>query len=301
MALTTTTAANVLHDVIAPGFVEGVYRQTAPISLFGNPIGPFGNTSRIWKLNSSGNTSTSLYSEGDALSGAGNQGWSSASDPYLAVRYEVEATGHAKAALREGARDVDALGEEFILGQQDLIDLVATTIQSGTNGMETAVDSTATYAGVTRGSATWFESAETAVNGQLAVTDGLNLIETMADNDRGSRMENSVWLMPWNQYTNMYNLTGGPAAQTIGDADKVPGYLGQTFARLPVIPVPSMTDTVIMLLDLTFGNWEMIEHQPLMVHDQGRSGDADLYLVTYMFKLVCKHPKMQGKLTGVTA
>tara|TARA_Y100000310_G_scaffold295741_1_gene327377 strand:- start:2639 stop:3544 length:906 start_codon:yes stop_codon:yes gene_type:complete len=301
MALTTSTASEILHDVIAPGFVEGVYRQTAPIPLFGTPIGPFGNTSRKWKLNSSGNSSVAVYTEGQPLSGAGVQGWSSASDPYLAVRYEVEATGHAKAALREGARDVDALGEEFILGQKDLVDLVATTIQSGTNGMETAVDATATYATVARGSASWFESAETAVSGLLAVTDGLDLIETMADNDRGSNIANSVWLMPWNQYTNLYNLQGGPANQNIGDADKVPGYLGQTFARIPVVPVPSMTDTVIMLLDLTFGNWEMIEHQPLMVHDQGRSGDADLYLVTYMFKLVCKNPKMQGKLTGVTA
>jgi hypothetical protein len=299
MATTTTTQAEIIREAVAPGFVKGVYRDESPIPLFGAPVGPFGDTARRWKINSTGNTSTTTYSEGQALDGAGNQGWVSAADPYLAVRYEVEVTGHARAALRSNW--VDGISEEFMLGNQDLIDLVARTVQSGTNGLETAVDSTATYAGITRGAATYFESAETAVNGLLATTDGVDLIETMADNDRGANINNMVWLMPWNQYTNMYNLTGGPAAQMIDDKDKVPGYFGQTFARIPVVPVPRQTDTVIMLLDLTPGNFEMVEHQPITVYDQGRSADADLFLITYLFKLVCKNPKMQGKLTGVTA
>ena len=300
MAL-TTTATEVIRPVVRAGFTEAVYRNNQLIPIFlgsqgGGPIDSGGDTARRWKINSAGNDSVATYSEGDAAPSSGEQTWVSAAVSYTHFWGMVEITGHARAALRSNY--VDAVSEEFALAQKDMVDLITTTYITE---LATAVDSTTAYAGITRGSASYFESAETAVSGLLAETDLEDLMETLMDNDVGAMPGGMQWFMPFNQATNIYRLTGGPATQFIGDADKAPGFLGQSFAGRPMHSIGDMTDTVIYLLDLSMGKWEVVEHQGFDLIDQGRSGDADLYMITYRGQLVCTDPKTQGKLTGVTA
>jgi|FLOH01.1.fsa_nt_gi hypothetical protein len=306
MAATTTTAAEVIRPIVREGYTEAVYRNSSLVPIFlaaqgGAPRPSGGDTSRRWKVNSAGNTSVETYSEGGVAPASGEQTWVSAAVAYTHFRIMVEITGHLRAALQSDQGYVNALAEEFALGQRDIVDLINTTYMSGTNGMETAVDSTTAYAGITRGSASYFESAETAVSGALAVTDLEDLVETMLDNDRGASAEYMRWFMPYNQATNIYRLTGTPAQQMISDSDKAPAFLRQTFGGIPMSPLGDFTNTVIILADLAPGMWEVVEHEGFMVHDQGRNADADLSMVTYRGGLVCLDPKLQGKLTGVTA
>jgi len=301
MALTTTTGAEVIRPVVKSGFTEAVYRNNSLIPIFlaaqgGSPTPSGGDTSRRWKINSAGNDSVATFSEGDSAPTSGEQAWVSAAVDYTHFWGMVEITGHARAALRSNY--VDAVSEEFALAQKDMTDLITTAYITE---LATAVDSTTAYAGITRGSAAYFESAETAVSGLLAETDLEDLIETLMDNDRGAMAGGLQWFMPMNQATNVYRLTGGPATQFIGDADKAPGFLRQSFAGLPINALGDMTDTVVYLLDLSMGKWEVVEHQAFDLIDQGRSGDADLFMITYRGQLVCTDPKLQGKLTGVTA
>ena len=299
MATTTTTTAQVIKEVISPGFIDAVYRNNDLLPIMPPPVPSGGDTTYDWKLNSAGNSSSQIFTEGQVAPASGNQSWVSAAVDYTHFRIMVTITGHARAALRSNY--VDAIREEFVLGQQDLVDLITRTYMSGTNGIETAVDSTTAYAGITRGSASYFESLETAVSGNLAATDLEDLIEGLADNDRGANTGAMRFMVPWNQATNIYRLTGVPATQFISDADKVPNFLSQTFAGMPIARLGDWTDTVIILADMTPGNWVVVEHEPFMVHDQGRSADADVFMETFRGGIMCKQPKMQGKLTGITA
>jgi len=305
MALTTTSAAEVIRPIVREGFTEAVYRNNSLIPIFlanqgGAPRPSGGDTSRRFKVNSAGNGSVETFTEGQAAPASGEQTWVSAAVAYTHFRIMLEFTGHARAALQAGQGYVDAIGEEIALGQKDLVDLITTTYMSGTNGMETAVDSTTTYAGIARGSAAYWESYEAASVGTLAVTDLEDMIEALLDNDRGASAEGMRLFMPYNQATNIYRLTGTPATQFIADGDKAPAFLRQTFAGIPMSPLGDFTNTVIILADMP-GKWEVVEHEGFMTKDMGATGDADLAMVTYRGALVCLDPKLQGKLPGVTA
>jgi hypothetical protein len=297
MAGTTTTLSTAIREAQAPGFEEEVFRNNSLFRWF-PPMTPSpGDTNFRWKVNSSGNASVGTFSEGDSLPAAGNQTYVNAAVPYNFFSFTVEITDHLRAALK--SRWFDAISNELTLGRGDLIDLMTTTAMSGTNGLETAVDSTTTYAGIARGSAGYWESTETAVSGPIAHTDLLDLLEGIRDNDKGGTP--GLWLMPLNQGTNIYNLTGGPGVQNIGDSDKAPGFLNQSFAGIPMVQLPDWTNTVIMCLDMSPGKWEHAEHIPFSVFEVARTGYADLLLVEQASILIDKRPKRDGKLTGVTA
>jgi hypothetical protein len=169
-----------------------------------------------------------------------------------------------------------------------------------TYGLEVAVYSATTYGGIARGSASYWESKETAVSDAMALTDLQDLREALIDNDIGAKP--SLILTAVNQETRYYNLTGSPATQMIGDADKSPGLGGRlTFAGMPFAGLPDFTDTVLLMLDMSPGKWANIIHRPFDVHDQGRSGDSDVYMITFGGNLIDKNPKLDGKLTGLTA
>jgi hypothetical protein len=300
MSLTTTTGANAIREAYAPGFNKLVFRNDSLFSLFPAEMASFGDTNWRFKANSAGNTSVQIFTEGQAQPGAGNQSWSNLAVPWNYYRCMIEITGHSRDALK--SRWINAVDEEFSLGMEDLVDLMTTTSMSGTNGIETIVDSTTTYAGQARGSAAWWESSETAVGGALAHTNLEDLLETCEDNDKGALFAPGMWLMPRNQYTNVYRLSGGVGVQNTGDSDKAPGLPRQTFAGIPMVWLPDFTNTVIMLLEMTpRAKWRHIVHRPWDVKEMGPTSDADVYQLSNARLLVCEAPKYHGKLTGVTA
>ncbi len=152
MALTVTTAANTIREAYEPGFQELVWQNSHFLPLF-EKITSMGDTAYRFKANSAGNNSVGTFNEGDANPAAGEQEFSNLALGYTYFWFMVQASGHAKDALRSNW--INQFDEEFRLGQSNLVDLMNTTFMSGTNGIETAIDSTSTYCGQARSAAAW--------------------------------------------------------------------------------------------------------------------------------------------------
>lgn len=298
MAVTTSTASEAIRTTYAPGFNEAVYRNpNNMISFFGAPVDSGGDTAYRWKINHSGNSSVEIYSEGQIQPPDGNQGWTNGAVSYLAFRFVTRVTGHARAALRSNW--VNAIDEDQTLGVADLVDLITTTYMGSTYGIEAAIAATGTYAGITRGSAAYFESTSTAHSAVLDLDGLINLQEAIRDNDKGGQP--GLIICPLNQQSNIWRLGGGGGIKNTGYGDAAEALTRQTFNGIPILAMPDWTDTVIAMLDIRPGHWLTVQHQPFMVHDQGRSADSDVYMTTYMGVIVGKFPRCDGKLTSVTA
>jgi len=295
--LTTSTAANSICEAYAPGFEQAVFRNDSLMGLFSwTPA--VGDTAYRWKLNSAGNNSVEVFTEGQGQPIAGNQTFVNAAVDWTYHRGMLQFTGHALDALKSNW--IPQADEEARLLMEDLKDLMTTGFMGSTYGLELAVDYGSSYAGITRnGSAGYFESTETAVSGALSTDDLLDLRETIRDNDKAGRPKKIICAE--NQSTNVYRL-GGPHVIYNGQpGEKAPGIGSQTFAGMPIIALPDWSDTVIMMIDDGGDNFVGKEIRPFSVKDMGPSGDSDVFQLSWGGQLVCKQPRFQGKLTGVTA
>lgn len=297
MAVTTSTHAEVIREKTEPGFVDAVFRNNSFLQYFGAPSDTGGDTNVRWKVNSAGNDSVETFNEGDGQPDAGNQSYVSAAVPPQYFRAMLQITGHARDALRSAW--FNSIAEETLQAMRDIIDLITTTFMSGTNGLETMVDSSTTYAGIARGSAGYHESTETAVSAALSVEDLEDLLETIEDNDKGGKPTHIFG--PRNQVTNFSRLSGTPYVQNGDPNDKGQHLISTSFAGRPFIGLPDFTNTVIAMLDMRPGHFMMKVHRPWSVKDMGPSGDSDVMQLSYACIPICKQPKFQGKLTGVTA
>ena len=313
MAIGSTTqwgSRTALAEVYAKGFVEGVFRNGMFLPLFGTPIPSRGGTSYRWKVNSSGNTSTETYTESASQPTPVAQTYVNADLAYVYFRAMVRYTGHARdAAKLDGLfPGLNPLDEEFRLGRKDLIDLMNTTFLGSSNGgLEVAVDDGTTYAGISRsGTVNHWDSFENALSGVLTQAALLNIREAVRDNERGGRV--NVFLMPWNQITNLQSLPGAPGAsnnslrfdltQSGGRLQIAPNHDGTMFGEAAVIGIADMLDTLVVGLDTS--SWLVVEHRPFNIRED-ISGDDDVFQLSWAGALVCKEPKNQGKQTGVTA
>ena len=296
MALTTTTGANAIREAYAPGFDEAVFRNDSLMSLF-SWQDAVGDTAFRWKLNSAGQ-SPEVFTEGQAQPAAGNQTWVNAAVSWTYFRVMLQATGHARDALRSAW--LPAIDEEAVLGRADLIDLITTSFMGSTYGLELAVDYGSSYAGVTRsGSAGYFESTETDHSAALTTDALIDLQETIRNADKGGSP--SIILCNLNQESNVYRLGGPHLITNQNPSDKTPGLLSNRIAGCDVVALPDFTTTVCMMLDPRPSNWAPRVIRPFSVKEMAPVGDSDLYQLSWGGALVCKMPKYQGKLTGVTA
>ncbi len=291
-------AVAAIRESYAPGFIDAIYRNNSLLGLFPAPVMSPGDSAYKWKLASAG-TAVEDFTEFQPLLNAQTQTYVNASITYPYVRGKVHTSGMARDALRSNW--IDSIAEDMLGVRADMVDLITTNMMSnGTYGLEAAVDSTTTYAGISRGSAAYFESSETAVDGALNVSNLYDLQETIRDNDKGGNP--SLILLPLNQETNLYRLTGQPFTAMAGPADKAAGLYQQTFAGMRVVALPDWTNTVIMMLDMTPGKFVQVIQRDWTVTEMPVEGDsAGIYQISYSLLLVNKNPKLDGKLTSVTA
>jgi hypothetical protein len=218
----------------------------------------------------------------------------------------IEISGHAYDALGGTLTThwFDHVEEESALLREDIVDLIVTSFMGGTYGLEKAIDYGDTYAGITRNSAAgWFESTETAVSASLSTDDMIDLQETVRDNDKGGKPHrNGIWLCSLNQESNIYRLGGPHVIHNSNPSDKFPGIYNQRCGGIPVAAFGDWSNTVIMLIDLSAGNFATPVIRPFHVLDMGANGDTrGEFQFSWGGALVCKQPRFQGKLTGVTA
>lgn len=292
-----TAGAILIKQIYLPSFIDGTFKNNSLVSLFPAPQDSGGDTACRWKVHSDVNGSVEVFTEGQVSPTPDSQEWVNAAVNYTYFRAAIQITGHARDAMRSNW--VNGIEEEMTLAREDVIDLMTTSFLGATYGLEVSVDSTTTYAGVTRGSATYFEAYETAVSAALGYANLIAMYQALRDNDRGAKP--SLILCPWNQYTRIYNLSGGPALRQNPTPDVANGYEAISFNGIPIKPIPDMTDTVLLMLDTSPEKWAHITHRAWDVKEMAPSGDSDVYQLSYAGTLCCKDPMRQGKLTGLTA
>jgi hypothetical protein len=291
------TGAILIQEQYEAQFREAVYKNGDLLALLPEPRPSSGGNYHNWIVHRGANGSVEVFTENQGQPVPGNQSWVAAQIAHTYFRAMIQVTGHAKDALR--AHIVDGIEQETLMAIEDIKDLMNTSFMGGTYGLELAVDSTSTYAGIARGSAAYWESTETAHSAALTYTALINLKESIKDNDKGGRTTH--WLMPNNQVTNLFNLSGQQAIKVIGPEDAMKGYSSQTIDGSPVVGLGDMTDTVIAAMDMRPGQIEAIVHRPFTVDYQGRSGDSDVYQISWAGCVPVYLPKNHGKLTAVTA
>jgi hypothetical protein len=296
MSATTGTISEVIKDNYEPGFKDEVFHNT-----FFNYFGPFvdsgGDTHKRWVAHTTGNSSVELYAEDQGQPGPGNQAYVNLAQAYLAFRFLTRVTGHAEAALR--SQKFGVIEEEQTLGNADLVDLMSTTFMASTYGLEAHIAATGTYGGVARGSTTYIESLVTALSREVQLTDLLDMVEQLSDNDRGARP--NMIIGPLNQQTRIYQFAapGGMNVQP-RDGDPAPGFLGtQSIVGMAPLFVPDWTDTVLCFLRRE--HVAAIEHQGYLVKEMAPSGDSKVFQTSWMGLILHQRPKLAGKLTGCTA
>jgi hypothetical protein len=293
----STTGTELIKEIYSGQLIEGVYKNSGLLPLFGAPVDSGGGTKHQWHIHTTANDSVETFTEGQGQPDPGNQQYTSPEVSYKYFRGLLNITGHARDAMRRNW--VNGLDLEMSMLKEDIVDLVTTTYMDATDGIRAAVDSTTTYAGVTRGSVTYFEANENAVNAIVSFGDLIDLYEEQRDNDIGARPD--LILCPWNQYTRIYQITGQPAIKNIAPLDAASGYNSQVFAGMSIQPLGDLTDTVIFMLDRRPGNWTVVQHRPFQVKEMAPAGDSDVYQLSVAVNLICLHPKFQGKLTGCSA
>ena len=208
------------------------------------------------------------------------------------------------------------IANEFIGSTADIRDLMNTTFMgSGNGGIEAAIDSTATYAGISRGSAAYFEASETAISGALTKASLSNSMELAEDNDKGGKI--SLLLAPRNQLTNYQTFSGTPNTSNHGfRADQAGLRQGfdveasttkLTFQEVPIVGIPDMLNTIWLGLDLRMArpssqpNFGVSTRRQFEFRGPVLSGDDDVWQISNASQLVCHQPKWCWKNTGVTA
>jgi len=316
MAYGTTTqwAAGTGHDYkYRDGFVDAVFRNNELIGRF--PMLPAGDASYRWKVNSAGNTNVAVFTEGSSAATPVAQTYVNAAVAYTYLWGWIRVSGHIRDVMRNGGAyaGLPLIQNEFLGTTEDIRDLLTTSFMGSTYGLEVAVDSATTYAGITRGSAAYFESAETAHNATLTMAGLANISEGCADNDKGGKT--SLILTAVNQLTNYATFSGTPNTQNSSfrsnavdlrtGFDIQPSPLMLNFQGIPIVGLPDWTDTVWMGLDLrptrVGPNVGVSIARDFEIRGPDMAGDDDVWEISTAAAIIVHNPKLCWKLTGVTA
>ena len=311
MAFTTSgaaTGATLIQEIYRDGFINAVFYSNllGMVLPSGREVFPKldsgGGLHSNWIVKRAGNDSVELFTEGQAQPAAGNQSYSHAAVSPIYLRAMCQITGHAQDAMRSNYAGISVIDSEVSGAAADISSEMSSQFLGSTYGLELAIDDTATYAGISRGSAAYWESLVTAHNAALTTDVLLDTLEAMTDDPIGVVPE--LIMVPPNQSTNLYRLGGPHLVANNNPADKAPNYLSQSFAGVPVAGVPGLTSTIALFLSLGPTDaplWCVEVWRPMAVRQMGAVGDSDLMQVSTGASFVCRSPKLQAKIEGIAA
>lgn len=298
MAATTTTLAELIVQLYKGPWVEALFTNTFLLTRIQQKQGA-GEGVR-WPVRYAGNASAGSYAEGDSGAGAGNQGFKKAFLGWKLNKVEVEVSGLAQAIGDNGGMIVPALRTELDLGLSDVRgNINSQLVSDGTGnsgkditGLFAAIADTGTYAGLDRGTYTWWKSYVSA-NGGTPRNLTEELVRTVKSTveARGGRVTaiyagSSQWyrygdlLRAERRQQNPTSLTGG--------------YQALDFEGVPVIKVPGYPQT-----RMDFVNEELLEYMVLKDFEakpMAKTKDSDVIWVTHYSQLVCRNPYRMGSL-----
>jgi hypothetical protein len=323
MALTPTDLAEQVIKLYGPAFVETIKRECFLLTrLEERGLIRDGKPVIVWQANYAGNTSVGSYGPGDAAGGAGKQSFKPAALDYKSVRGEVAIAGQTVAISEAGGYFVDTVRTELDLVVKDLRkDINGQLLSDGTGnsakditGILAAISDAGTYAGIARGTYTWWKSAVDENGG-----DPRNLTEALIAGvvdevtDRGADpMSLELWCGPtqWRKFGALYK---GERRQT--PISLTGGYQKLDFEGTPVIKVPGYASGRMDAVDVSKFTYEML---PVTANSElarslrnvvavpgipgfgilllGNTADIAGFWVIHYGQLKCSNPYVQGSI-----
>lgn len=309
----TVTTANAIRDYFGPGFQEGLYRNDFTLNMlraigFQDVTAP-GGLKYQWHLNSSGNSNVGVFTENQGAPASVAQGWIRPAVSWTYYWGFVTVSGMARDALADGGL-FDAVSAEVSLTQRDITDLRNTTLLGATqNGLQAAISATTTYAGITRGSAAYFESATSST----ATIAGLKALHRAIRDPEHGGTPTAILLSP--TALEVYLSLGTMLSQTQGSSNNLLRYVqpangtapafdlghsltGNAFMGAPVIGVPDLTSTVVIFLDTSGATCKHIVVRPFQVKFHHNEGDNEVYEISCGSTIAVENPVRSGIMTS---
>ena len=266
MAVQLTDLAEMLVAEKGPPFVKTLKTETFLLSrLEEHGMIHEGRPDLSWRVNYAGNSAVGSYGEGDTAAGSGNQSVKTATLAYKSVRAEVGSSGIALAVSERGGTIVDDLLFEMNGAMRDMKKSIDTQLLSdGTGnsakdltGIQAPISDAGTYAGLDRGSYTWWKSYVLA-NGGSPQNLSEALIATAMDElvTRGAnRRTLEIWAGPaqWRTFGALYKAERRQTASRLTG-----GYLALDFEGTPVIQVPGYVAARMDIVDVSQIDYNML-------------------------------------------
>jgi len=303
MGADTTTLAELIVQLYKKPWVEALFTNTFLLTRIQQKQG-VGEGVR-WPVRYAGNTSAGSYAEGDTGAGAGNQGFKKAFLTWKLNKVEVEVSGLAQAVGENGGMIVPALRTELDLGLSDVRGNINTQLMSdGTGnsgkditGLYAAIADTGTYAGLDRGTYTWWKSYVNA-NGGTPRNLSEELVRTVKSTveARGGRVT-AIYAgsTQWYRYGDLLRAERRQQNPTTLTG----GYQALDFEGVPLIKVPGYPQT-----RMDFVDEELLEYVVLKDFEakpMAKTKDSDVIWVTHYSQLVCRNPYRMGSLQDLAA
>ena len=298
MPANTTTLAELIVQLYKGPWVEALFTNTFLLTRIQQKQGA-GDGVR-WPVRYAGNSSAGSYAEGDSGAGAGNQGFKKAFLGWKLNKVEVEVSGLAQAVGDAGGMIVPALRTELDLGLSDVRANINSELMSdgsGNSGKDitglfAAIADTGTYAGLDRGTYTWWKSYVSA-NGGTARNLTEELMRTVKSTieARGGRVT-AIYAgsTQWYRYGDLLRAERRQQNPT----SLTGGYQALDFEGVPLIKVPGYTQT-----RMDFVDEELLEYMVLKDFEakpMAKTKDSDVIWVTHYSQLVCRNPYRMGSL-----
>lgn len=253
-----------------------------------------------WRVRYAGNSSAGSYGETDSGVGAGNQAFKKAHLDWRLNKVEISVTGLAQAVSETGGTAIPALRTEIDLGIADLQGKINSQLMSdGTGnsgkditGLFAAISDSGTYAGLDRGTYTWWKSYVNANGGTPRnLTEELMWDVKSAVENRGGRVT-AIYCgsTQWYRYGNL--LRSERRQQT--PTSLTGGYQALDFEGVPLIKVPGYPQTRMDFVDESL--LEYVVLKDFVAEPMAKTKDADEIWIKHYSQLVCRNPYRMGSL-----
>lgn len=313
---TLTTAAASFRAAFTGEVADEIFRNSDPFSLFQSR--PASGSTESWDLKT-GAATGGTFAEGGAFSAAENNTYSI---PALArghwqATFSVTEDLEATMAI-SNARVFDAVGLEAAGALAAVYDQATTEMLGATGmGIQLAVDSTGTYAGLDHAAITGWNASENNLAGALTIAALQNALETLVNVERAQPgTAPDLLLTAPNQITNYLNLAGPGAGTSLvrytrtGAGDASPANVGDErelamFGTMPIQAVRDLTNTIWLMVKrdlfyIAFWNPSGAVNG-ILTQDVPKSGHQTETNIAMTAALVCRRPFHTHKETGVTA
>lgn len=315
MTLSGETFTSYLRTNVLPVAEETIFFNNVMLdgSIFEvvPPASCPGGDSIDWIIDEEVSTHAAAYTVGDAMPVADT---TTTVVPYVtkdmfqatAKTYDIyrayQANGGAYSPL--GDQDTKAIQ----MAAKSLRDLCVTTMITDLIAM---VDSASAFGdgSLSRTTYTHLASYEVGSISTLAKADLDTAIENMLNTTYGPcDLNDLVWLFPPNQLWNFADVAGIPAAYMEwststnpqgGGIDLEATHRMKTYGGIPIVSVPDMTNTNILLLNrkkVKVFNWMALEITPKDV-----AAAEQAWLLKFGANVVVLDPRTQAKLDGISA